>query len=382
VASAANRPRSDGTVAYSARFRHLGRQTSVTFDDPTARDRFLRNVDALGVDVALDLLDSPAPTHDPLLSEVLTRHISSRTGITDGTRDRYLAMAPTIVAAIGDVPVRALTRDHVSAWTASLTRGGSAAKTVRNYHSLLSSALTTAVEDGVLATNVAQGVRIARTIRPRPVFLTSAEMMIFLSRVSPHYGPFVTLLFGTGLRFGEATALQHHDFNLNTAPAMLTVSRAWKQVYRGPAQLGPPKTVRGERTIALPNEVVTEVAPLLDPHQPAEFTFVNEAGTTIKQPTFWQRWANWADDAKHPDSPPLGKRPRVHDARHTHASLMIGQGISLFDLQHRLGHESIQTTANLYGHLLPEAQVQAARAASLAFRAAQQPAALPAAPES
>lgn len=58
----------------------------------------------------------------------------------------------------------------------------------------------------------------------------------------------------------------------------------------------------------------------------------------------------------------IGKRPRVHDLRHTHVSWLIAQGVSLPIIQHRLSHESIRTTVDTYGHLLPEAAVIAASA--------------------
>ena len=58
----------------------------------------------------------------------------------------------------------------------------------------------------------------------------------------------------------------------------------------------------------------------------------------------------------------LDPRPRVHDLRHSHASALIAAGIPLPVIQRRLGHESIQTTVDTYGHLAPDAAVAAAAA--------------------
>ena len=63
----------------------------------------------------------------------------------------------------------------------------------------------------------------------------------------------------------------------------------------------------------------------------------------------------------------LEPRPRIHDLRHTHASTLLGAGVPIHIVQLRLGHESIKTTVDTYGHLLPDAQAMAASAASLAF---------------
>uniref|UniRef100_UPI0035632836 tyrosine-type recombinase/integrase n=1 Tax=Actinotalea sp. TaxID=1872145 RepID=UPI0035632836 len=62
---------------------------------------------------------------------------------------------------------------------------------------------------------------------------------------------------------------------------------------------------------------------------------------------------------------PIGKRPRVHDCRHSHASWLIAQGRPLPYIQRRLGHEKITTTVGTYGHLMPDAQQGDADAVAL-----------------
>jgi len=61
------------------------------------------------------------------------------------------------------------------------------------------------------------------------------------------------------------------------------------------------------------------------------------------------------------------KRPRVHDLRHTHASWLIHEGVPLPIIQRRLGHESIQTTVDTYGHIMPDAAAAAAGAVERAM---------------
>jgi len=67
---------------------------------------------------------------------------------------------------------------------------------------------------------------------------------------------------------------------------------------------------------------------------------------------------------------PIGKRPRIHDLRHTHASWLIAAGVPLPYIQQRLGHENISTTVDLYGHMLPDMQNATAQAASQAMSGA------------
>jgi integrase len=56
----------------------------------------------------------------------------------------------------------------------------------------------------------------------------------------------------------------------------------------------------------------------------------------------------------------MERRPRIHDIRHSHASMMIAGGMNLYELANRLGHESIITTTKTYGHLVPDAHFRAA----------------------
>ena len=58
----------------------------------------------------------------------------------------------------------------------------------------------------------------------------------------------------------------------------------------------------------------------------------------------------------------LRVRPRIHDLRHTAASWMIAAGLDLVTVQYMMGHESVTTTADLYGHLMPERRRAAADA--------------------
>lgn len=360
-------------TTYAVLYRHERKQRSDTFADRPSAERHAERIERLGPDAAIRLRDAEMrsdPEQMPTVAQQLARHIDGLSGVQSDTIKSYRTIAKQISATtLGHLPIDTVSRDDVARWVREQQEAGAAAKTVRNRQGVLSSALARAVDDGIIPRNPALKVRIGRTERREMTVLTPAEVQVLLGRIGDHYKPLIMTLYGTGLRLGEATALQVRDIHLEHTPATLTVARAWKR----DGVLGAPKTKAGRRTISIPGPVVDVIAPLLDGKKPDELVFTNTAGRRILQASLHDLWQAWIADVVIRKgeavkvTPRLGKVPRIHDLRHSHASVMIANGINLYDLRHRLGHESITTTADTYGHMLPEAQVQAERAASLAF---------------
>lgn len=184
-----------------------------------------------------------------------------------------------------------------------------------------------------------------------------------LDAVTEHYRPLVALLAGTGLRWGEATALQPEDFDLDGHSPTVRVSRAWKKGASGP-YLGAPKSRRGIRTVTLGTSLVELLRPLVEATARGDLVFTSPAGSRVQSQHFAYRV--WRPALERAGLDHL----RVHDLRHTHASWLIAAGVSLPVIQRRLGHESIKTTVDVYGHLAPDAHAGAAEAADLAMSSA------------
>lgn len=375
MASIRERRSKEGDLTYAVLYRDEGKQRSRTFTTLAKARRHAERIERLGASAAARILDAEEghdPEKVPTVAQQVHRHIDGLSGVQPATVAQYRTIATQIGdTALGQLPLDAATREDVAAWIRDQQASGQAAKTIKNRQALLSAALTRAVEDQVVVRNVAARARIARTERREMTFLTPAEFQVLLPRATPHYRPLLMWLFGTGMRLGEATALRVGDVHPEFTPATVTVSRAWKKH----GELGAPKTAAGRRTMSIPAALVEAVAPLRTGRRADELLFVNKNGGRILQSTLHDLWQSWIDDTEFdratrgrvPRSPALGKVPRIHDLRHSHAAFMIGQGISLYDLARRLGHESITTTADTYGHLMPEAQVTAERAAALAF---------------
>nr|BFF17096.1 hypothetical protein GCM10025730_06170 [Promicromonospora thailandica] len=228
--------------------------------------------------------------------------------------------------------------------------------------------------------------------------LTPAEYARFRECFTPYWQPLVQTLFETGLRWGEATALQVRDLDLKATDAAgdpaptLRIERAWKKS----GKIGPPKSERARRTIALSPELAAVLARVTRGRVGQAWVFLNQRGTPVRHATFhdnvWLpavRLANGEPAQKkgakrvarrrdadgnvlEPLDPPIGKRPRIHDSRHSCASWLLAQGVPPTDVQDHLGHESFATTDQLYRHMMPGApgRVRAALAAAAAQPAA------------
>ena len=155
----------------------------------------------------------------------------------------------------------------------------------------------------------------------------------------------VVLLLGyTGLRWGEATALRVCDIDLGRR--RIDVRRAFSDVG-GQVILGTPKSHQS-RTVPVPRFLAREIATAITGKEPDDLIFTVPNGSPL-------RLSNWRRAVFLPVCARAGisTRFRIHDLRHTAASLMIQAGYPPKMLQEIMGHASITTTLDLYGHLYP-----------------------------
>ena len=180
----------------------------------------------------------------------LRSRASARTK-ADYRRDLERHMYPYL----GALPVDGgITARHVAEWLDALEVSGLAPKTIANIHGLVSSIMSdgTAHRPPVCDHNpFAPRLRASPDVRVEEmVFLTPAEFELIHRNVPAFYQLLALLLFATGLRFGEATALRVADFALDGRRRTLTVVRAWKRQPDSTYRIGEPKTRRGRRTPA------------------------------------------------------------------------------------------------------------------------------------
>ena len=208
----------------------------------------------------------------------------------------------------------------------------------------MSSALDHATRSGRIRSNPARGLGLPRPQRRDYVYLTHGQVLA-LAAEAGRGRLLILLLACTGLRWGEATALRVRDIDLDRR--RVDVRRAFSDVG-GRVILGTPKSHQS-RTVPLPRFLAAELAAAVAGKHADQLVFTAPGGSVLRLP-------NWRRSVFMPARRRAGlsDRFRVHDLRHTAASLMSFQaGYPPKMLQEIMGHASITTTLGLYGHLYP-----------------------------
>jgi integrase len=380
MASLVERPRAGGRSAWLLSFDVEGRRRSITFqsaDGPGGGIEWQKTFRQLGAKRAYALflseLESDADT--PTVRDIVQKHIGGLTGITAGTRKDYVKhLDRSIAPYIGDLPATVLARpDEVAAWVNELQAGGRAfgdekpraplsGKTIHNRFALLSAAAETAVRDGVIERNGIKGLALPDASPAEDadmLMLEPAEVASLLRNLDSQWHPLVKFTVGTGVRWGEVTALRKADFAL--ARGEVSIKRAWKHDPDG-AVLGPPKTPRSRRVIPLAPYLVELLTDHLAGVDSGAWAFRSPRGFVLRSGTFWERvWGPATGAALADPVLPLQRRPRFHDLRHTAASWWLREGEPIHQVQRWLGHESIVTTVDRYGHVVGADREGAAR---------------------
>ncbi|MFF9894906.1 tyrosine-type recombinase/integrase [Streptomyces longispororuber] len=256
----------------------------------------------------------------------------------------------------------------------TVLRAKASAKSVANRHGLLYCIFQAAVEaePSLRETNPCRKTGLPRQDEG------SDEEMVFLeheeyARISfelrafdPNAADLADFLVGTGMRWGEATALQVRDINWTTGK--VNVQRAWKRQDDNSFKIGPPKTKKARRLVMLTPELLDMLRRHVAGRRPEDWIFRGGQGKAWRHSNFYHR--KWERALGEAIKKGLGKRPRIHDLRHTHVAWLIAQNISPAAIQARLGHESITTTMDRYGHLLNNLDEEIAAAVANAMRVA------------
>jgi integrase len=354
-----------GGVRYVVRVRDSvrGRYTSATFATEPEAERFVRDCDDRGVTWALEEYRRAKDEADELtLDQWAKIHFDALTEPSASTVARYRRIyRATWQPALGHLRLSRIGRVDVAK---ALNGVHGRDKTVLNAWGVLTHMLKLAAQDGLIARSPTIGVRPSRSTEHEDVehrYLSEAEFWAVLQATPPYWRPLVTMLAGTGMRWGELAALNVGDVDLEQMVVRITKAEKADPDHPSRVVIGPTKSRKSRRTVTLPTEVAEAIAPLCDRPRTARL-FLPPNGGPLRHRTFYRDiWLRKSVEGSGIDAP----APRLHDLRHSHVAWLIAAGIPLPVIQARLGHEKITTTIDTYGHLQPDIQRAAADAASM-----------------
>ncbi|MYR58855.1 tyrosine-type recombinase/integrase [Streptomyces sp. SID625] len=308
--------------------------------------------------------------------------VRHRTGVEERYRDACMGeLERYMFPVFGHCDIRStehFNRRTIQAWVNQLevtkVRRGSktktmSPKTIKNLHGLLSSILQEAVEaePPLRDRNPCKSVRLPRTdddgtaddeVDEDIEFLEPSEVAGIASCMRTPQGRRLTEdIYGTACRWGEISALACRHLNrVDPTRPKVRITRAWKYCKSRGHYLGKPKSKRSRRTLRItPRTFENMVEQGALTRDADELIYHNGKGERLPYSTFYDEWMAAVRKAKKQGLLPGYKNPTIHDLRHSAAAALISAGHSLTYVQRRLGHESIKTTSDLYGHLLPEA---------------------------
>jgi integrase len=273
-----------------------------------------------------------------------------------------------IVPRLGDIPLQRLTTARVGAFYGELVASGGRSgrplspKTVRYVHTTLRRALRDAVADGLMVRNVAAQARPPRARRVEMHTWTAAQVGTFLASVREDRVYAAWLLLATlGLRRGELLGLRWADVDLTTG--RIAIRHTLVMVDGKPA-MAEPKTAKGRRSLTLAPEVL-EAVRVHRAHQAAErlswgadytdsgLVITTEDGRPMHPETLSDLFVRQARRAGLPQI-------RLHDLRHSVASILLARGVHPKVVSEQLGHATIALTLDTYSHVIPSLQQEAA----------------------
>lgn len=228
-------------------------------------------------------------------------------------------------------PIESLSKQLLTEWRNSLKSTGMASRTMNQGIAYIKSVYSYANKVYNTPNNAAVLRPYKLDTKEMPVW-TPEQFAIFQEHCDPEFVPFFTFLYWTGCRRGEAMALCKDDITGNK----VSITKAMRYQKHGFQKL---KNKASRRTITIDDGTLA----LLDLDRAEPFIFGHSKPLTPA--TIQRRFKKATEEA---ELPPI----RIHDLRHSHATVLINNGANIVAISRRLGHASINQTLRTYSHLL------------------------------
>ena len=293
-------------------------------------------------------------TSDPTMTlndfwEIYKADMEKRLRKTTMKQKEYV-MKDKVLPYFGNTPINAITAPMIRKWQGEMIDKGFKPTYLKTINNQLSAIFNYAIRYYDLKSNpCAKAGSMGKSKTEEMDFWTVEEFRKFIDSVMNKrlsYMAFMTL-YWTGMRLGELLALNPKDVDLEKRT--ISITKSYQRLGKKDV-ITPPKTPKSKRVITVPEFLAVDIKDYMDSLYDLQendklfpitkYYLEHEMQRGIKESGV--------------------KRIRVHDLRHSHASMLIELGFSPLEIANRLGHEKVETTLNTYAHLYPNKQTKLA----------------------
>lgn len=287
--------------------------------------------------------------------EFLTNWITKKhkTSIAATTYRRYASLINIhIIPALGTIKLQAVTKNHVNALMHQMREKGQSARSQQQARAVLSAAFESAMEDDLVASNPVVKSRTINLVTAQIHPFTLAEVQTLLAKTTGvQIQARVRMAILYAMRQGEALGLQWKDINFNKKTVFI-----WQQVQKieGVYEFVKLKSEDSRRTLEIDDETLAAMKAhkiqqnidrlaMGEKWQDHDLVFTTTNGKPIDCKTDYRQWHRALANAGLP-------KKRLHDARHTAATILFDQGLDIEVIRRFMGHSSVLLTSKTYVH--------------------------------
>lgn len=357
-----SRKKAPNGIAYEVRWLEAGKFKQRTFTNKREAERHAARVETAK---ATGEATAPLTQSRVTVADVVAASLAaSKPGLKPRTYDSYVRLYDgRILPEFGGKRVTLVTRADVQAWITRLTAEGLAPATVHHCYVALRKAMKHALHDRLIGYDPCVGVKLPKDQKTdadfAPVFLTVAQIdatAAELCEAAP-YDLMVRFLALTGLRAGEMAGLRVRDVDLVAGHISV---RQTAQHIGGEWVFGTPKSRRSSRDVPLlDRRLIADLKTykMMHPRSGSPDALFWPGRTPGSHAVDFSRVWDVASFRRNYFKPALTAanlpKMRVHDLRHTAASLWLAAGFPPYQVSRWLGHASVVTTDTIYSHLYP-----------------------------
>lgn len=255
-----------------------------------------------------------------------------------------------ILPYFGQKRVNDITAADIRRWQNELIKKGYSPTYLKTINNQLSAIFNYAVKYYDLKGNpCAKAGSIGKSRAEEMSFWTIDEFRQFVDCIMDKRWSYVSfmILYWTGMRLGELLALTPADIDLDKHT--ISITKSYQRLGKKDV-VTPPKTPKSKRLITIPEFLVADIKEYMD-----SLYEVQEDDRLFPVTKYFLE-----HEMQRGIKASGVKRIRIHDLRHSHASMLVELGFSPLEIADRLGHEKIETTLNTYSHLYPNKQIKIA----------------------